>query len=182
MTTQEQINEHLLGGGYCPACDGRGGWDEYAGIGNWIVCPKCKGRKRLPSPSPQVAPQPGGEEYFAGLPEKYQNNTVSPSPQGDAGERLHDRYYSGYHDEAFDEALRVIEGLEERNAALEDYKKYQEEKIDRMRTALNEAQDRCERLRAALRGYVNFDSAADRINGLDECDRVARAALAGRGE
>jgi hypothetical protein len=146
MTTQEQINEHLLGGGYCPACDGRGGWDEYAGIGNWIVCPKCKGRKRLPSPSPQVAPQPGGEEYFAGLPEKYQNNTVSPSPQGDAGERLHDRYYSGYHDEAFDEALRVIEQMEAvRRQDLRDF--------NRLQGDLSRAQARCEELERSAEGY-----------------------------
>lgn len=32
-------------------------------------------------------------------------------------------------------------------------------------------------LRAVLKGYVNFDSEADRINGLDECDKAARAAL-----
>jgi hypothetical protein len=34
---------------------------------------------------PYTIPGHPGPEYFAGLPEKYQNNTVSPSPQGDAG-------------------------------------------------------------------------------------------------
>jgi hypothetical protein len=35
---------------------------------------------------PYTIPGHPGPEYFAGLPEKYQNNTLSPSPQGDAGD------------------------------------------------------------------------------------------------
>jgi hypothetical protein len=43
--------------------------------------------------------------------------------------------------------------------------------------ALTEALDERDRLREALRRYVDFDTEADRIEGLDDCDRFARTAL-----
>jgi hypothetical protein len=61
-------------------------------------------------------------------------------------ERLHDRYYSGYHDEAFDEALRVIEQMEAvRRQDLRDF--------NRLQGDLSRAQARCEELERSAEGY-----------------------------
>jgi hypothetical protein len=60
--------------------------------------------------------------------------------------RLHDRYYSGYHDEAFDEALRVIEQMEAvRRQDLRDF--------NRLQGDLSRAQARCEELERSAEGY-----------------------------
>jgi hypothetical protein len=170
----------------------------------------------MPDPSntyPYTIPGHPGPEYFAGLPEKYQNNTISPSPQGDAGERQHTkncavhanpylppacdcgaatkpstdiagvketlRGTAGFYRERpcvevakrpptleeitdrecndiadkLAEALRVIEGLEERAEMCERFELRHRKQIDvligekRIRDiALTEAQARCERL------------------------------------